>query len=307
MKIESIDSSPFFKSTQIEIKSWSHFLELVHEIQERSGYNGLVWRGLGSSSFGLTSSLHRRLNQDLKTIDVDEFNSLDAERMLIRDLRLAWNPQERQNLVHVFAQMQHRGAVSRLIDVTRDPYYALWFALWASQKSQTDARVVGFFVGSQWDHFEPGIEEGSGYPDWINDESWPLEDYPQKTYFWFPSADLDVRVLAQKGGFIYGPMPFPKKHFKDAPAGDFYPEVRHHSSLDIELISVLDDLPEYPEGLAFSFLVPIGLRDEFFEKLRRHFGINERLMFPGFDGFVDSVRAAMTPISGRYGAEYPCC
>lgn len=307
MNLSKVNSEKFFESTQIKVQSWRHFLDLVLDIQDRAGYNGLVWRGLGSSEYGLTSSLHRRLLGDLETLAIDEWQTQSAERMLIRDLRLGWNPQGRRNLVSVFAQMQHRGAVSRFIDVTRDPFYGLWFALWASQKSQTDSRLVGFFAGSQWDHFEPSTEEGSGHPDWLQDENWYLEDSLQSNHFWFPSSDLDVRVLAQKGGFIYGPMPYVGKLYKDVSPEEPHKETRFHSSIDVEFIDAQKEIPEFPEGLAFSFLIPIELREEFLKRLDRNFGVNERLMFPGFDGFVDSVRAAMTPISARYGAEYPCC
>jgi hypothetical protein len=159
-----------------------------------------------------------------------------------------------------------------------------------------------------WEHHVPMVEEVSGYPQWLAGGSEDQAHWRDgQLHFWFPGNDLDVRLLSQQGGFVYGALPKQGAIFESSAPETTSTEKRLHSSLNVKFVGLDEVSSNLEEQVAISFVIPKAIRQELFTRLDKGFGINEKQMFPGFDGFIESIRSAQTPIHMRYGASYPCC
>lgn len=99
------------------------FAQLTAHAARATG--GLVWRGQSRKSWGLSSSLWRLFEPP----DEVTMRSCEREQLeVVRTWRLANHALPSSSEQQVLAALQHHGAPTRLLDVTCDPFIALWFA-----------------------------------------------------------------------------------------------------------------------------------------------------------------------------------
>ncbi|MEZ5385356.1 MAG: FRG domain-containing protein [Prosthecobacter sp.] len=177
---------------------------LINEINDYARSKNLVafWRGQADHQWGLHSSLSRQLTA--VTILNDELLNkvedavLNEAKEWIADLATPAyaNPLSR------LAYLQHHGVPTRLIDFTRDPSVALFFA--AETHDEVDGRVFALLIKQT----EVLSTCPSGTP-WRQYQS-------SEVKVWDPTASGIVfpRLAAQDGVFAVGRLPSTQPHRK---------------------------------------------------------------------------------------------
>ena len=241
------------------IESWNQFDALARTL------DGWVFRGQRQADWRLVSSLSRYLQnfvpdrsfwqlREARAIRIfrrKAHNYLDDLRTLDDDLRC-------------LALMQHHGAPTRLLDFTKSPYVAAFFAL---EGATDDASVYALNTPVLW-HKTP-----RGFPDLTHDTIDPRRPDNFAQYFtgneyevvWTgePLA-MDSRLLAQSGTFVVPGV-------IDKPVDDI-------------LLSY-----ESKEPLIRKFILPAKkIRDEFMRSLYR-MNMTNATLFPDLDGLAKSV------------------
>jgi hypothetical protein len=171
-------------------------------------YARYVWRGHGSVDYTLHHSLHRRLGR--ASVPDTEGMLASAERALIARARAAGYDQFANRTlgdVELVALLQHQGAATRFIDVTPDPFIALFFACEHAESSGSSAALVALLVQDDW-----LIRPNRVVDDYLNcldqlDAQRQYEGRPVSSIYYVQTPYLDERMKAQRGQFLVGRRP----------------------------------------------------------------------------------------------------
>lgn len=110
--------SQFMYST-VRLESWQHFNEYIRQFSQRWAY-----RGQANANWVLNNAIERtdfiQHRRDVEAQFVAEFRR-GARNYLTKD-------QTPEHLIEWIALMQHHGAPTRLLDLTKSPYIAAFFA-----------------------------------------------------------------------------------------------------------------------------------------------------------------------------------
>ncbi len=218
----------FFSAHEVVIDS---FESLTTEISAMAAKNpGLrfVWRGHQDAGWGLHSSLYRRLMSERgirlpgdalggeRQAFPDEDAMVRAEDAILAEAA-EWRMSDRSGL-ELFARLQHQGGPSRLLDVTRSPFVATWFAVEASpDTNEKDARLFALATtapgGDSSSSSEPVLNEvmtGQRYPFWFFQS---VEDRRAADWgtgalrrVWVPPV-YDPRIASQNAAFLLEGVP----------------------------------------------------------------------------------------------------
>lgn len=142
----------YFSPHEIVIDSFDELHKVIQSLIRRNPTLEFLWRGQQDASWGLHSSLYRRLMQKQKVRPADkkhrveepyptEDDMVEAEEAILKLARVDWRFDDLSAL-ETFARLQHFGAPTRLIDVSRNPFIAAWFAVEASSlHDKSDGRL----------------------------------------------------------------------------------------------------------------------------------------------------------------------
>jgi hypothetical protein len=123
-----------------------------------------VWRGHGNIDYTLHHSLHRRLTR--ASIAETEASLAAEEMRLIERARAAGYDQFANRPlteVELVALLQHEGAATRFLDVTPDPFIALFFACEHAASTSHAAALVALLVQDDWPiRPQLGLAAGAG-------------------------------------------------------------------------------------------------------------------------------------------------
>jgi hypothetical protein len=250
-----------------------------------------VWRGQGSVAWPLHTSLHRRFRlagETLTDAAVDE-----AERALLLAARSAGygsvGARQLSN-VELLALLQHEGAATQFLDVTPDPFIALFFACEGALTSSDSAALVALRVSDS-----QVVRDLPPSPDPIPDEGSPTvlaevragaTSKTQPYYLWQPPP-LNERVKAQRGMFLMGDIA------QNA-------AVREYCTLDLGLLGRSDEarrvdklldpnvgryISDGPPRIVIFRLSP-SLRKQLLVVLAKRFGYTTQSIYPDFNGFA---------------------
>ncbi len=187
------------KSSQI--KSVSDFGEWVAQ----HGKRGVLYRGLADSDYQLESSLYRRLQSPKREISQEIFI-----RALDNLIKIAKREKHDRKDGHVLSDLellsnlQHYGAATCLIDFTRNPLIALWFACQPHNKTENGETnpADGKIVAVNANH--PGkfgiAEGGEEIKKFFSDK---------KLWKWIPPKQ-NHRIVAQQSVFVLGQSVIPE-------------------------------------------------------------------------------------------------
>lgn len=161
------------------------------------------YRGQVDGRWGVRSSLHRVLEASASAGQVYEPRMMEAERAIIKEMNTQGLGRGMTPL-QLITVLQHHGIPTRLIDVSRHPLEALFFA--TDREDTTSGRL--FLLGARpgavtavdlareprdvlsWSRYARGKTQAGG--QWTNQVH--LID----------GAIYDARMLAQGGAFLYG-------------------------------------------------------------------------------------------------------
>ena len=166
------------------------------------GGDNTLYRGLADESWEVKVSLYRRLCP--KGVSATKEQFIQASKELVEQARQRGHARDHVGGLHdlqIMAKLQHHGAATCLIDFTKNPLVALWFACrQPTNQSDKDAgkdadgKVVAI-VGNPAKY--KTIES--------NDCKLPLEDLLGVKHRWkWQPENLDNRVIAQHSEFIFG-------------------------------------------------------------------------------------------------------
>ena len=94
--------------------------------------------------------MYRELDgHDEKTMgNVDEDKLVNKEKNILEIARESWR-MHNVSALEIFADIQHHGGVTRLLDVTLNPYVATWFAVESDKHEGYDARIFAISKNSE--------------------------------------------------------------------------------------------------------------------------------------------------------------
>lgn len=197
----------FFNEHIVEVRDVPSLLKALGAVQTKQHRHRPVWRGQQDATWAVHSSLHRRME---KNATVDEDRLVSAEISALDIARREWGMRARRP-VEFFANLQHHGAPTRLLDATVDPEVATWFAVEADPElNDVDGLVLGWGRSPIMKSGVPEVIES--VPDiknvpfwhaWTDREQRRRVDWGTgtKTWTWFPPA-LNDRMRAQRAGFL---------------------------------------------------------------------------------------------------------
>jgi len=202
----SRSAAAFFSTHEVEIDDVATLLKALYKLQSVQHEHRLVWRGQQDATWEVHSSLHRRL---AKAGPVTEDRRVEAEREALRQAAV-WG-ETRARPLEFFADLQHFGAPTRLIDVSSDPEVACWFAVEQHpDHDAADALVLAWGraprVGDEVAASDDVTADTADVPFW---HGWDDDEKRSRlgwgtatqTWTWFPPA-LSERMRAQRAGFL---------------------------------------------------------------------------------------------------------
>lgn len=243
----------------IDITSWSQFL------QQATQYDQWAFRGQPFANLPLLSSLARRLNQ----LDGPQENWPMREQRTIRVFKRKAHVhiQDQSALSNTFrcmAIMQHHGAATRLLDFTKSPFVAAFFAL---ESALDDVVVYALNTPALWRRnpaFDVTLTRSAINPR--NEEN--LEKYFLSNKYpiiWFGEPDeMDSRLVAQSGLFV---VP---------------------GQLHLTIDELLDQYKTDNEPLLVQLVLRKQMRSEAMRELYR-MNITHASLWPDLDGLATSM------------------
>lgn len=166
----------------------------------------LVWRGVSNASYPLHSSLYRKLQNKLGHPPTEQ-QMVSSETRILRAARNSWRF-DNLSALEIFAQIQHYGGPTRLLDVTYNPLIALWFAVeekfdeHGAPLPDVDGRLFAFDATRS----QLKLDEtwgGYGLP-WIDKT---IEEWSTKLPSLWRPPEYNPRISAQNSAFLVGGVP----------------------------------------------------------------------------------------------------
>jgi hypothetical protein len=242
------------------ISSWNEFVELSSEL------DGWAFRGQQNAQWHLQSSLSRYLLGYVQ--DKTDWQQREARAVRIfrrKAHNYLTDPALIDDDLRCLSLMQHHGAPTRLLDFTKSPFVAAFFAL---ERAISDATIFALNTPEMWasglhpkdapaltrDVIDPRIKG--------NLEKYFLSNENEVIWFGEPAA-MDGRLIAQSGTFVL-------------------PGV-----IDRPLHHIIDNY-ETDQELLRKIILPVGLRNDAMRWLYR-MNITNASLFPDLDGLARSI------------------
>jgi hypothetical protein len=257
----------------VRVSKWPEFVAQTDELQ------GWAFRGHLSPEWTLVSSLSRRLMQFSPDKALWPLREARAMRVFRRKAHIHLNDRAAlDDDLRCLAMMQHHGGATRLLDFTKSPFVAAFFAL---ESATADVAVFALNTPELWSRapdFDQTLTRATIDPRIKGnfDRFFGVNKLP---LLWFGEpSEMDARLVAQSGLFVV-------------------PGV-----LDQPLEQVLEHYGG-SDGLLTMFLLAPQIRDEAMRALYR-MNVTYATLFPDLDGLARSVSYELEAIWGRLVEDY---
>lgn len=142
---EEID--PIDGVMDVELSSWKVFHSYV--VDEMLQYSHFVWRGQRDSEWGLQSSIDRLVETNPRKKLTKRLLETHLEKFKVATRgRRGANPPREISEDEWWALGQHHGLATPLLDWTRSPFVALYFAFEKSESPKSGVRAVWALSGA---------------------------------------------------------------------------------------------------------------------------------------------------------------
>jgi|KBSSwiStaDraftv2_1062776.scaffolds.fasta_scaffold53325_3 hypothetical protein len=242
----------------VPLSRWQDFVERT------DAQRGWAFRGEVSAQWPLVTSLARRLQLHCKDRALWPLREQRALRIFRRKAHIYLDDLSAlDDDLRCLALMQHHGAPTRLLDFTKSPYVAAFFAL---EDAVGDAAVYALNTPALWaaapvfdatltrERIDP--RESGHYERYFLPNRWPIVWFGEPTY-------MDRRLIAQSGLFV---MP---------------------GQLDAPLDQVLEGYRNQAP-LLVKYVLPFAMREQAMQSLYR-MNVTDASLFPDLDGLARST------------------
>jgi hypothetical protein len=257
----------------VRLSRWSEFTAQTEAL------HGWAFRGHVTTEWPLMSSLTRRLQRYCTDPRLWPLREARAMRIFRRKAHIYL--QDRDALsddLRCLALMQHHGAATRLLDFTKSPFVAAFFAL---ESASREVAVYALNTPALWQRspdFDPALTRAQidpriagNYERYFATNKLPL--------LWFGEpSEMDDRLIAQSGLFV---MP---------------------GVLDQTLDQILGHYGG-SNDLLIQFVLPLEMREEAMQALYR-MNVTYATLFPDLDGLARSVSYELESIWERLVEDY---
>jgi hypothetical protein len=242
------------------ITTWTEFLSVVESTELR----GWAFRGQRDASWPIVSSLTRHLQ---RFVEPNRWSTQEDRAIRVFRRKAHYfltDPSALEDGLRCLALMQHHGAPTRLIDLTKSPYVAAHFAL---ETATSEAAVFALNTPALWNDATPRSRkeltratidprtEDNLVKYFLSNQFpvvWPGEPWT-----------MDRRIVAQAGTFVLPGM-----------VG--------------ESVEALLGQYDHPQELMIKLVLPPAIRTEAMQALYR-MNITNATLFPDLDGLARSI------------------
>jgi hypothetical protein len=257
----------------VRLTRWAEFVEHTDALE------GWAFRGQISAQWPLVPSLTRRLQQFSPDPRLWPLRESRAMRIFRRKAHIYLADRTAlEDELRCLALMQHHGASTRLLDFTKSPFVAAFFAL---ESATRDVAVFALNTPALWHSapsFDPSLTRAridprvpGNFGQYFAANKLPL--------MWFGEpSEMDSRLVAQSGLFVI-------------------PGV-----LDQPLDVILDGYGG-SENVLTKIVLPLGMRNEAMRALYR-MNVTYATLFPDLDGLARSVSYELEAIWERLVEDY---
>lgn len=308
--MDDFTPSKFWQPFEQNIISFDELLEVVNEVVSKAVEHArqFAWRGQVNADWPLHSSLYRRLCVGAKQMPMEKQLDKEESDILVELHRWGLHSSAatgRLSVLRQLAMLQHYGAPTRLIDISFNAWVGVWFAVeekWENGKlihEDCDARLFAFDVTKRL------INENDDYRRWEDDLSRPWKQdhesplpsnlWSTSVFAWRPS-NLDARIAAQNGGFLFGGVPSSsamdgkKFQFPKSPNnGGFWKieEGRKACCLAMRphVLAPKKGLGA-DNGACYTFRISADAKKGIRDRLDKMFGYKHSTIYPDYSGFA---------------------
>ena len=243
-----------------EVSSWQEFLTLV----ESETLRGWAFRGQCDANWDLESSLTRRLKEYVSS---ERWQEQEGRAIRVFKRKAHYFLNDKSALDDDFrclALMQHHGAPTRLLDFTKSPYVASYFAL---HSCTAPAAVYAVNTPALWRQATP-----PGSPQLTREAIDPRN-----------TGQLDKYYLSNRYPVVWPGEPWSMDRRIVAQAGTFMLPGR----IDVSVEELLNDY-DHTKPLLAKIIIPQEIRAEAMAALYR-MNISHATLFPDLDGLARSI------------------
>lgn len=261
------------------ISSWNEFLKWFAPFKQAG-----CFRGQANSKWHLFPSFYRKVHQRWShgtSVTVDSLNPEENEQRVFRDFQRAAhhhysNLPPPGEVVDWFTIMQHHGAPTRMLDWTRSPYVALYFAM----QEDNDAKKAALWaIDLDW------LRQRSYELLCNQDPRCPGGEHPDV----FRSYINEIFFRQNNPHVIISASPARNNERMQIQQGEMLCALQHRPSFPEILLGMLvRPEPVRHRQVVSKVSVKRESRFKFLEELRR-MNIHEASLFPGLDGFTRSL------------------
>jgi hypothetical protein len=257
----------------IRLERWSEF------VAQTDALEGWAFRGHVSLEWPLVPSLSRRLQQFSPDARLWPLREARAMRIFRRKAHVYLHDRAAlEDDLRCLALMQHHGASTRLLDFTKSPFVAAFFAL---ESATHDVAVFALNTPALWHSapsFDPSLTRAKIDPRVPGNFDAYFAGNKLPVIWYGEPSEMDSRLVAQSGLFVL-------------------PGV-----LDKPLDAILDCYGG-SENLLTQFVLSAGMREEAMRALYR-MNVTYATLFPDLDGLARSVSYELEAIWERLVEDY---
>ncbi len=257
----------------VRLERWSEFVEHTEALE------GWAFRGQQGADWPLVSSLTRRLRTYCPDPRLWPLREARAMRIFRRKAHIHLRDHTAlEDDLRCLAMMQHHGAATRLLDFTKSPFVAAFFAL---ESARSEVSVYALNTPALWNltpAFDSSLTRHAIDPRVAGHFSRYFADNRLPVVWFGEPSQMDQRLAAQSGLFVV-------------------PGV-----LDQSLDEILQGYGSSDELLQQLVLSP-GMRSEAMHALYR-MNVTYATLFPGLDGLARSVSYELESIWDRLVEDY---
>lgn len=246
------------EKAETPVTNLSDFLGWTEENPAPKSGARMLYRGQSSRKWEVSPSLCRRLRAENNNEKIGAFELWQRTSVIIRKVRELGHHHKKgesnKSALMLLAELQHFGAATCLIDFTRSPLVALWFAC---QRCETDPQDPGKVIAIDSSECENVMTDKHHdvMKTWKQRAlaSQNSENQDDSRLWTWPPEQLNDRIIAQQSEFVFGKP-------------------------------VIDEA-----DTAKACIIPANKKDGILSQLKKA-GISEESLFPDFDGFVRTNR-----------------